>query len=93
MARDGASSSPHPETGRILGRAGPVGGKMPVRDKARYEKIEQAIWDVEIGLDCLYCLDGGESDEVAEEAGNLLEEATHLRRRIIRCLGERPAGR
>ena len=58
-----------------------------------YQKIERAIWDVEIGLDSLYCKDGGESDEVAAEAGNLLDEAIRLRMRIIRYLGGRPEGR
>ena len=66
---------------------------MPLpKDLAQYRKIEQGIWDVEIGLDNLYCHDGGESEEVASLAEVLLDEATRLRKRIIRLLGSRPSG-
>ena len=51
-----------------------------------YDKIEQGIWDVEIGLDSLYCKDGLEPDEIAAAAEDLLEDATRLRKRVLRLL-------
>ena len=61
---------------------------LRVRDAARRDKIVSAIWQVEIGLDCLYCKDGNEDEDVADAAGQLLEEATRLRKQIIRALGD-----
>ena len=51
-----------------------------------YDKIERGIWDVEIGLDSLYCTGGLEPDEIAAVAEDLLEDATRLRKRVLRLL-------
>lgn len=48
-----------------------------------HRKIVQGIWDVEIGLDSLMCQDGGECEEVAADAEELLVLATRLRKLIL----------
>jgi hypothetical protein len=49
----------------------------------QWEKIESGIWDVEIGLDGAFCLDGEEPEEVAERAGELHRTAIRLRQNIV----------
>jgi len=64
--------------------------------KDRWEKIESAIWNVEIELDSATCNDGGEDEATKEKAEGLLVDATRLRKRLIRAfkpVEETPAER
>lgn len=51
----------------------------------RWEKINNAIFVVEIELDSAMCDDGGEDEETKEQAEQLLAGATRLRKRLQRA--------
>lgn len=60
-----------------------------MKDTARWEKIKQGIWDVEIGLDSAMCDDGEEDEETKEVVEGLLKDATRLRKHLLRAFEEK----
>lgn len=52
--------------------------------KERYDKIEHLAMSLEIELDSATCNDGGEDERTKELAERYLEQATTLRKRLVR---------